>query len=889
MTTLIDKGLPDSEDFYNNLFDCIGSPILIIDPQTAAILEANAAACSFYGYSHADFTKKKILDLAAIPEEEARKRMQKISKGEINCMTSQHRLANGEIRDVDVDLGRGHFGGKRVVIATVHDITKQKFTEDTLRESEERFASIFHSSHDAISIARLDDDVYLDVNEAFCTIFALTREKVIGHTGRELNIAADPGQREQLMSSLRSQGWVTDFESKFRNHSGQAGWLQINCQIVKISGQDCLVIFGKDITERKQAVEELRLFKTIIQTSSESVAISDSDGNLVYINPSHEKLFGRTLEQARNTPYRNFYPQESIEALDQTVAPALARGDSWEGELNAFNANGKLFPLWERADTIRKPDGSLYYAFGLMHDISERKQAEDALQTAHDELELRVQERTQNLKRSNERLDLATAAARMGIWDWDIQKDELFWDSAMYELYGVKPEAFSGAYEALLQGLHPDDRQRNDVLVQRALRGEVDYHTEIRVLWPDGSTHWLQTNGQVYWDDQGIPIRLVGVNYDITERKHLEVVLRESEQKFNTLFQKSAVPTILIKLPEGTVQNMNEASEQMFSFNLQESFGLTPYEIGLDLEADRGQLIAKLLKHEALESLEMQLLKRSGEICTVIVNIIPLLIDRELFAIVTLMDITSRKQAEAQLAETNATLEKALRTKDEFMAAMSHELRTPLTGILGMSELLKMTAASSLNEKQLKYIATIEKSGHRLLGMVSNILEYTQLQSDSLRLESRPCALTEVSKKVLAQIAPVAETKQQHGRSTINPTGIMIQTDEMYLHKLLLLLLDNACKFTPVGGEFGIEIAGRKEAGLVDITVWDTGIGIAEENFPRLFRPFIQLDASLARQYEGMGLGLALVKGLTDMLGGNVTVQSILGKGSRFTVALPWK
>ena len=156
-------------------------------------------------------------------------------------------------------------------------------------------------------------------------------------------------------------------------------------------------------------------------------------------------------------------------------------------------------------------------------------------------------------------------------------------------------------------------------------------------------------------------------------------------------------------------------------------------------------------------------------------------------------------------------------------------------------------------------------------------------------MDTHPCILDEVCKIALQKIASQSETKQQYTRYFVDPPDIKVSTNEDRLRKILFLLLDNASKFTATSGEFGIEVIGRSETGLVEITVWDTGIGIAEENFPRLFKPFTQLDASLARQYEGAGLGLALAKGLAELIDGNLTVQSTLGKGSRITITLPWK
>jgi PAS domain S-box-containing protein len=168
----------------------------------------------------------------------------------------------------------------------------------------------------------------------------------------------------------------------------------------------------RDITEQKQQHDTLRLFKTVMDTSQEAIAISDASGQLVYINPAHQQLFGRRLEETRGGHYRDFYPEESREVLDQQVGPALARHEGWEGELEADNAAGERFPLWERADSIHDADGTLRYAFGIMHDVSERKRALRALEEAHDLLEQRVAERTAQLRKEVEEHERTETAAR---------------------------------------------------------------------------------------------------------------------------------------------------------------------------------------------------------------------------------------------------------------------------------------------------------------------------------------------------------------------------------------------------------------------------------------------------------------------------------------------
>jgi len=135
-----------------------------------------------------------------------------------------------------------------------------------------------------------------------------------------------------------------------------------------------------------------------------------------------------------------------------------------------------------------------------------------------------------------ERLKLATEAAGIGIWDWDIVKNELLWDDRMYQLYGLAPGDFGGAYEAWLKGVHPDDREGAYEVSQKAIRGEASYDTEYRIVWPDGSVRWLKANGRVFRDQNG-PVRMLGVNYDITDRKKAEVEIATLKRLYATLSQ----------------------------------------------------------------------------------------------------------------------------------------------------------------------------------------------------------------------------------------------------------------------------------------------------------------------------------------------------------------
>ena len=259
-------------------------------------------------------------------------------------------------------------------------------------------------------------------------------------------------------------------------------------------------------------------------------------------------------------------------------------------------------------------------------------------------------------------------------------------------------------------------------------------------------------------------------------------------------------------------------------------------------------------------------------------------------------DLTRLKQIETdlrrsrdELSVVNLNLEKALRLKDEFLASMSHELRTPLTGVLGLSEALQMQTWGVLNERQLRAVDTIWQSGQHLLTLINDILDLSKIEAAQFDLEMEACNVGDVCRTSLALIKGMAQKKQQQVDYSIDPNFIDLIADARRLKQMLVNLLSNAVKFTPAHGALGLRVQGDATRQVVEFIVWDKGIGIAQENLPRLFQPFVQLDSGLAREYSGTGLGLALVYRMAALHEGSIDVASQPGAGSTFTLTLPWR
>jgi PAS domain S-box-containing protein len=267
-------------------------------------------------------------------------------------------------------------------------------------------------------------------------------------------------------------------------------------------------------------------------------------------------------------------------------------------------------------------------------------------------------------------------------------------------------------------------------------------------------------------------------------------------------------------------------------------------------------------------------------------------------------ELQERQEAQDQLTERNEQLAvfndelaRATRLKDEFLANMSHELRTPLNAILGLTEGLSEHVFGSVSDRQIKALATIERSGSHLLELINDILDVAKIESGQLQLDCTVTSVNNLCSSSLAFIKQQALQKQICLETKISPDLPNLLVDERRVRQVLINLLSNAVKFTPEGGKITLEVGhnqyietdvgGATPRKYIRISVIDNGIGIDPKNIGKLFQPFIQIDSALNRKYDGTGLGLALVKRIVELHGGQVNLMSEVGVGSCFSIDLP--
>ncbi|MEE3718826.1 ATP-binding protein [Tumidithrix elongata RA019] len=408
-------------------------------------------------------------------------------------------------------------------------------------------------------------------------------------------------------------------------------------------------------------------------------------------------------------------------------------------------------------------------------------------------------------------------------------------------------------------------------------------------------------------DALGKPIRMIGCSNNISDRKLAEESLRESEQRFANLAK--AAPVAIFQINQNNeCTYVNEFWSQITG--QESSMALGHGWLQTIHPDDREQIHQhwiQAIEQQAYYQAEGRCIKPDGTICYYYCQAAPELDEDGIFTgyIGTLTDISDRKQAETQLLQANEELLRATRLKDEFLANMSHELRTPLNSILGLSEALKEQIFGTLNERQIRAISTVESSGEHLLSLINDILDLSKITSGMMELDIESVSIKSLCDSSLVFIKQQAFKKRVQVVSNIPPNINAIDGEERRLKQVLINLLTNAVKFTPSGGQVSLLVAvgsgdtwqgeatippriRAMDSPMLVFQVVDTGIGIAPHDLQRLFQSFVQVDSALNRQYEGTGLGLALVKQIVELHSGQVMAESEVGKGSRFTVALPY-
>ncbi len=471
------------------------------------------------------------------------------------------------------------------------------------------------------------------------------------------------------------------------------------------------------------------------------------------------------------------------------------------------------------------------------------------------------------------------------------------WNQGAERIKGYKADEIVGRHFSCFYP--PEDVQKGKP--ERELQiaiAEGRYEDEGWRIRKDGSRFWANVVMTALTDGTGKLRGFSKITRDITERRRVEELLQESEERHRKLFDNNPHPTWVYDRKTLRFLAVNDAAIRKYGYSSDEFLKMTikdirpPEDVPILLESvgsvRDGDESVGIWRHRRKDKTTIDV-----EITSYALNFA----DRAAEVVVA-VDVTQRKRDEAEkrkftdsLAASNQELElrnreveRATQLKSKFLASMSHELRTPLNAIVGFSDLLAEETAGQLNDKQKRFVNHIKQGSAHLLQLINDILDLSKIEAGQLELRCEDFQVKDALPEVLSTIRPLAMAKNIQVQHKVE-TDRAVYADRVRFKQILYNLLSNAVKFTPKAGRIDIDCS--EEGDVVRISVTDTGIGIRAEDQAVVFEEFRQVEGNTDTANEGTGLGLAITKRLVEQQGGKISLESEPGKGSRFTFTLP--
>ncbi len=539
----------------------------------------------------------------------------------------------------------------------------------------------------------------------------------------------------------------------------------------------------------------------------------------------------------------------------------------------------------------------------------EHKQSENALQI------------------SEHNLRLALDAGRMGTWEWKVGSDTVRWSPALEAIYGFEPGAFPGTLEAYQASAHPDDKAEMQAAIQRSLESGSEHDIQHRIVWPDGSIHWVEGRGKVIRDEAGKPVRMLGVTTDITDRKRAEEDIRflasassslssiaDDEETLRKL-ANLAVPgfadwcSVDMIAQDGSLKRVavahtNPAKVEL-AHALQEKYPPRPDEgrgVWQVIRTGQSEMVTEITDELLVASIpDEEFLGIVRELGLKSYMAVPLTVRGKVLGVITFIGAESGRRYgpdELAIAEDLAhraavaiengrlyqELREADRRKDTFLATLAHELRNPLAPMRHAVEIIENAGDDANLITQAR--AMVDRQLAHMVRLIDDLLDISRITMDKLVLQKSRVDVAALIQQACESLRPSIEA-QGHTLELLLPEGPMaLQGDPTRLTQVLSNLLNNAAKFTNSGGL--IRLSAKRVGPHVEIRIEDNGVGISAEMLPRVFDMFTQADHTTDRLQSGLGIGLSLVKRLVELHGGSIKASSKgTGQGSEFVVRLP--
>ncbi|GEM_PF-1383281 len=769
------------------------------------------------------------------------------------------------------------WNGKPATLNFLADITEGKEAQDALRQSEERLQLSLDAANEGLW------DWNLPTGKAY---FGPRYFTMLGYELGEMPATYEtwvgllhPQDREETIRRIEEhiQRGDCGYEEEFRLRTKDGGyrWILGRGKVIEhdsLGHPIRLVGVHMDITGRKEAEEAMRAseekFRHLFENSPVGIITADRDGRILEANQALLDVMGSPSAEVTKGIDLLKSPPLMEAGISESFKRCLI-----EGKITAEHPYtsiwGKHLHLRLHLTPIRGSDGSIAGVQGIVEDISEQKRAEEALSESHDRL-LAV---------------LSSLDAAVYVADMD-SYEILFANRYISDLLGRDPtgcicwQTIQSGFDGPCSFCNKDQLIGKDGSIMPGISWEFlntrtdrwFYIKDRAISWPDGRLVRLE------------------IAQDITERKRAEELLR-SEKQLNETIVSNMPAGVAFLDRDFVLRKHNEPYAEFIRryspYPPEEALNMCYFDFVPGSQEQLERLFRRVRDlGETLTFHDFPLMVgKDGDLEATYwdASLAPAIgSDGEVEGILLLtQDVTQRKRSEEELRAAKQVAEEANRSKSEFLANMSHEIRTPLNAIIGMASLLM---GSEITPEQSEFANTIHNSGDSLLTIINEILDFSRIEENKLQLERAPFSLEKVIEASLDQVALQAANKELDLAVHIDRRcPLVLIGDSHKLGQILANLLSNAVKFTERGEVVvTVDSTSTSEGLQIHFSIRDTGIGIPEDEQPRLFQPFSQLDSSTTRRYGGTGLGLVISKRLTEMMGGGIWVESSRGEGSTF-------
>ncbi|MBI2688471.1 MAG: PAS domain S-box protein [Acidobacteria bacterium] len=600
----------------------------------------------------------------------------------------------------------------------------------------------------------------------------------------------------------------------------------------------------------------------LLDAVQHSIIAINRDEAVTYWNGSATRLYGYTRDEALGSNIMMLTAAGSEETA-RAIIDSVWNGQPWSGEYDVSHRDGgsvhariQLFPIFGAGHEVSG-------IIGVSEDISAEAAARDTL------------------AKTQERFELLARSTSDAMWDWDVETDTVWANSAYEALVGPRVPGKS-AKDTWLARVHEEDRPP---LLSRSSTATT-FRNEYRFLnYATNQYARILDRGFLFRDESGKLTRVIGAMTDISHLKSIEQAYRESEERFRRIFEQSPLG-IAITGPTGSIVQTNAAYRTMLGYSAEELTGRNVLDI---THADDRDPCARGINElftldQPLVRIEKRYVRKDGSIvwAAITATILPPRDGFPKLGLALVEDISDQRRVGEELAAAKAKAESAMGAKMRFLAQISHEIRSPMAGVLGMLELLDGTL---LDAEQREQVSSARQAATSLLGMLEEILDLTRLDQQRLALRYGPYSPSQLVHEVAALYRAKAATKNL--TFTVDASrGVPAQhiADPARVRQILINLIDNAVKFTSKGS---VAVTVSPAVNVIQFVVDDTGAGIPMESIDSVFETFSAISAHTSASVGGTGLGLAISQRLARLMGGDLTVTSSVGRGSRFVLSLP--